>query len=300
MATDVRLVRGRSFPIFLEAAKDQLAGDVVSHGLEHAAKTLEDIERCVPTDPIGELYHRLVALASTAYAEPLGEPLKPTLCVVVLNTEQHLREVAVRGGVRRWGNEVELLIHLPRFDLAGLTLVPRILAHELICHIAARHTGNWADTTPVPDVRTFFSDGFMDRAAWRLFLTWLDAGELPTTLPLDQLSGKELEDSADRPVVFSAGRRAFDNCLAKTTEHMKRGLAGVPTAPAQMRAVSEDASIRAALRMNTSSSHIMNKDWFVHYAKGDEHAKAASFGLVAAEDIDPAPLLADEEIGAVG
>jgi hypothetical protein len=297
MATDMRLVRGRPFSEFLEAAKRQLARDVASHGLEDAAKTLADIERCKPADPIGDLYDRLVDLASDAYAESLSEALNPTLHRTVLGTEPHLREVPVRGGVRKYANEVELLIHLPRFDLAGLTLVPRILAHELICHIAARHTGNWVDT-PVPDVRTFFSEGFMDRAAWRLFMTWLDAGELPTTLPLEQLSGTELEDSADRPMVFRAGRRAFDNCLAKTTEHMRRHLAGGPTMAAQLRAVSEDASIRAALRMNTCPSHIMNKDWFVHFARGDERAKAASFGFVAAEDVDPTPLLDDEENGA--
>jgi hypothetical protein len=295
MATDMRLVRGRPFSEFLEAAKSQLALDVASHGLEDAAKTLADMERCKPADPIGDLYNRLVCLVSDAYAEPLGEPLNPTLRRKVLDTEPHLRDVPVRGGVRQWGNEVELLIHLPRLDLAGLTLVPRILAHELICHIAARHTGGWVNT-PVPDVRTFFSEGFMDRASWRLFMTWLDAGELPTSLPLEQLTGTELEDSADRPIVFRAGRRAFDNCLAKTTQHMKRQLADGPTMAAQLRAVSEDASIRAALRMNTSRSHVMNKDWFVHFARGEERAKAASFGFVAAEDIDPGRLLDDEEM----
>jgi hypothetical protein len=292
MTTDIRLVRGRSFPEFLAAAQRHLGADAANYGLETVADTLEDIAASEPVDLVGDLYRSLVELASEVYEQPLGQRLNPTLCRTVRATGPHQREIAVRGAARRRSNEVELLVFLSGFDLAALALVPRILAHELICHIGARHTGDWADT-PEPDVRAYFSDGFMDRAAWRLLTTWLDAGAIPNSTPLGQLTDKELEYSARRPLAFKAGMRAFDNCLSKTTEQVKRRLAQGPTSWAQVASLSEDASIRAAVRLNACGSHIVNKDWFVHFARGEERKKAASFALVAAADVDPSPLLED-------
>src|SRR2546423_30605 len=48
LATDMRLVRGRSFAEFLEATNIRLAQDVDNHGLEDAAATLEQLEGCEP------------------------------------------------------------------------------------------------------------------------------------------------------------------------------------------------------------------------------------------------------------
>jgi hypothetical protein len=295
LASDLRLVRGRSFSEFLDFTKRKVARDADDAGLDEVGPALEAIAAAVPADPIGELYAELVSLASAAYAPALVEPLDPALRRSVLDTEAHTREVAVRGGVRRFGNEVELIVHLPCFDASSLVLVPRILSHELICHVAASDVGHWPET-PVPDVRTYFSEGFMDRAAWRLLASWVDGGELATAFPLDQLSGTELEAAADRPIVFKAGRRAFDNCMAKTTDEVKRRVAVCSTAHWAVRTQSEEASIRAALRMNTCRSDIASKDWFVHFARSDERGKAVGFGLFAADDgHDPMPLLEDAE-----
>ena len=294
-ATNPRFAQGMSFTDFLEAAKDKLVREASRDGLD-VVTTLQDIGRCRPADPIGELFDRLVDLASEWYAEPLGRRLDPRLRRSVLEDDPHRCEPVVRGLVRQLGNEVALVVHLPGFDLRALTLVPRVLAHELVCHIAARHTGAW-DDRPEPDVRTYFSEGFMDRAAWRLFTLWREARRLPTTLPLDQLSGDELDDTADREIVFPAGRRAFENCFAKTTEEMERRLSGAPITDPDLRRESELASIRAALRLNTCSSHIKCKDRFANFARGEERAKATDFGAVAAEDADPVSLLDDDEIG---
>ena len=237
----------------------------------------------------------MLKLAGDAYAAtPLDKPLNPGLRRNVLLTEPHIRDVAVRGGVRKYENEVELMVHLRQFDLKALNLVPRILAHELICHAGARGTGAWGPR-PKPDVRAYFTEGFMDRAAWRLFMIWWEDGDLQTELSLEQLSGKELDNSAERPDVFPAGRSAFDKCFAKTTEHMKRRVEGGPATPKLVRRDSEEATIRAALRMNTCLSDVTKKDRFAHYARADERAKAATFGLVAVEDLDPAPLLDDDD-----
>jgi hypothetical protein len=289
--TELKHVAGDSFPDFLAGAKQRLAAHMrlerPGPGLD---QTLADVARCEPVDLIGELYDRLVELASRVYEEDLGEP---RLSRSVIETGAW-REFPVGGAAFRDTNEVELVIYPSGFDLAALALVPYILAHELVCHIAARHTGVWVQT-PEPDVRSYFSDGFMDRVAWLLLGRWMADGTLPRVTPVGQLTMQELQYNAKRPPAFGAGRAAFENCSAKTTERLtvEQRFDG-DTHGAHVFAASWDASIRTALKLNTDGSHIIKKDWFVHYAMGEQKQKASTFAEVALGRGGLSKLLDDE------
>jgi hypothetical protein len=291
--TDDRYTHGKAFPQFLDQTKQRVVRDAENRELEAVATTIADIGAAQPCDPIATVYARLLELAGEAYAAtPLERPLDPELIRNVLLVEPD--DVVVRGGVRKYENKVELMVYLRRFDLEALTLVPRILAHELICHAGARDTGAWPPH-PDLDVRAYFTEGFMDRAAWRLFSIWREDGHLQSELALEQLSGTEFDASADRPDVFPAGRSAFERCYAMTKEHMNLRLEGDLARQWHVRRDCEQAAIRAALWMNTCRSDVTRKDRFAHYARVDERAKAAKFGLAALDELDPEPLLDEDD-----
>jgi hypothetical protein len=285
LATDTRQVGGESFPEFLGSAKDVLRKSAGDFRLAVTLReTLDDIAACRAVDVISELFDHLVRLASQEYERPLD----PTLSRETLLGKPGDRPTAVRGKVRRRGNEVGLVLYAERFDLTSLALVPRILAHEIVCHIAARDTGRWNDR-PEPDVRDYFPDGFMDRAAWRLLIGWHHAGALPEITPVGHLSVADLEYSCDKPEAFQAGIAAFENCVTRTAQQVQ-----APSGCAAehhdyiVRSQSEKASIDAALRLNACCEDICHKDWFVHHARGD--AVAGRFASVAAGGAEPSEL----------
>jgi hypothetical protein len=293
IATDLRCVRGQAFDEFLASAKTRLQDAAVGLGLEDAVgRTLEHIGAGPPVDMVGELFDDLVGLVSTIYEEPLGgERLNPRLVRQTIAGGSG-RPNAVRGKVRRRSNVVELVFHLQGFDLTSLALIPRILTHELICHIGARDTGRWRDK-PVPDVRDYFPDGFMDRAAWILLLRWLHVQSFRNVTPVGHLSVTELEYSCDKREAFKAGIVAFNNCVVRTSAHVPASTGNALDRDADIRGRSENATIRAALELNAYGRDIQSKDWFVHHARDGEVADW--FARLAAGASDPSELF--EHVG---
>jgi hypothetical protein len=288
--TELEQVRGQTFPTFLASAKARLHKVARALGIDGAvSETLADIIACPPTDVVGTVFDRLVDLASEAYEQPLmGQRLEPVFSRQTLCGKPYDRPLAVRGRVLRRSKVVEMVMYLDGFDLAALALIPRILAHELVCHIAARDTpGVRRDAAPSP-FRDYFPDGFMDRAAWILLLRWLHGGAFPNVTPVGHLSVKELEYSAEKAKAFKAGIVAFDNCVVRTSAHVQPAETMDMDRYAYIRAVSEDKSIRAALALNACDEDIQRKDLFVHEAREDEMAEW--FALVAAEGEEPKSL----------
>jgi hypothetical protein len=282
LATDTRTVGGESFPVFLESAKRRLSTSARDFALAPLQRqALADIAGCRPVDMIGELFDHLVRLASEVYQRALA----PTLSRESMLGKPGDRP-PVRGQVRRRGNEVGLVLYVEQFDLRSLALIPRILAHEIICHIAARDTGRWRQA-PTPDIRDYFPDGFMDRAAWFLLQGWISIEALPKVTPVGQLTVADLQYTCDKPEAFQAGIEAWENCVSRTAVSAWPPPA-CATDHAVIRARSENASVGAALRLNAHCEDICRKDAFVSHALGVDIANG--FAKVAAGGAEPSEL----------
>ena len=288
MATEVDNVDGQDFPKFLESAKREVLEGARLARLERGAgDALAHIESCEPVDLIARLYDDLVALASDVYRNSFqGERFAPTLNRIVIATEMPEREKPVSGHLLREAEEVDLIIYSSEFDLKSLALVARILVHELICHVGARGTGYW-DTKPDPDVRDYFSDGFMDRVAYRLLNDWMIADMFPSVTPVSEFGATEWEFTAERRDAFKDGAAAFEHCVHKTAVRIKCE----EPPPTNIASKSVEASINTALRLNAYGSPVTHLDWFAYYARGDERDHAATFADVAASGREPIELI---------
>jgi hypothetical protein len=292
MASEHENAQGLTFREFLAQAKRDVAAGARRYKLaDELTAELRNIRNAQPVDLIGGLFDRLVQLASRVYERPLN----PKLTREVIATGEFRRKKLIEGKVLRDSNEVNLLIYSSGFDLDALALVPRVLAHELVCHVGADYTGVWGKR-PKPDVREYFSDGFMDRATWELFCGWSRVGWLPKVSAAGQLTVKEWRYSAERPKAFNAGATAFDNCVTKTSEHLPQPDPDeIGAFAVHAHADALEASLRTALRMNACPSHIKGKDWFVHYARGEERNLAKTFAVVASAGSEPSTLF--EQLG---
>ncbi len=284
-------VDGRSFPEFIENAQERigrLSKDAIANP-SAIEQTLADIYAAEPRDPIGETYTSLLQLTSELYHGLLEEPLNASLQLEVLPQAPSGYPCNVSGGVADRSNEVMLTIYEAGFDLYALALVPRVLVHELVCHIGARHVGVW-ERTPKPDFRWFFSDGFMDCAAWKLLLTWLDGVSIADLTPVGHLSEADVPYASLRPDAFRAGKGAWSNCERATRLRIDPAPNGDR---AQRRAASEDAVIRAAVRLNAWEHDIQPKDRFVHLARQPVEAVTQAFAEFAVGNAPPSNLLGD-------
>jgi hypothetical protein len=275
-------VEGQSFSEFLSSAVAHLEKLVKTEISDVGAveETLVDIQACKPQDIVGATYTRLAELASEVYAPILDEPLAVPLKRTILERAPKDHPFHVTGQVPGSRKIVMLNLYAAGFDLRSLALVPRILAHELVCHVAARHTGMWAET-PIPDFRAFFSDGFMDCAAWQLLLMWLEDGELLEATPVGHLTESDIPYAYKRPEAFSAARGAWGNCHKATGTRLADEKSGDPADMARRRAYREGNVITAALRLNACAYHIEPKDRFVHLARKSRSLAIERFADVA-------------------
>lgn len=298
--TNVDKVEGRSFPDFLAAAIDQMryAEKTLISDRIVVARTLDDVYGCEPRDVIGEIFGELVELASVTYNGVLSETLNVPLNRFVEFEGPKENGFHVAGGVPESRRYVALCLYARRFDLRSLALVPRILAHELICHIGARHSKPWL-RPPDPDIRSFFSDGFMDCAAWRLLIQWIGTGALAGFTTAGHLSEAEGPYAARRPPVFEAGRGAWANCDAATKGRMLDGMAPSGGDVARLRGEAEDAVMRAALELNGAVVPIEPKDRFAYWARKGMNEAANLFVDLATGAATVSELLDEmrEEVG---
>jgi hypothetical protein len=275
-ATQSEMVEGRTFSEFLAWAQ----GDV--HGVRlkkpaDAADTLAAISASEPVDFIGEIYQALVVRVSEAY-ECVGQTLAPPRLHRKVRNGGAALPFQVSGKVPSNRGVVMLNLY-PAFDLEALALLPYVLAHELVCHVGARHVGEWK--LPLdPDVKEYFSEGFMDRAAWFLLMQWSGADELPTVTPIGHLAEVELPYAIARPGPFRAGRAAWENCTKVVASRLL-------DASVRGRTTTMGAMLDVALALNASDTDICGKDVFVALARDPQSAVMGHFGDVALGEIDP-------------
>lgn len=297
MATALDQVEGQSFPDFLASAVDRMRQAAETLVRDPAvAPTLVDIYKCKPRDIVGEIFDELVDLASMAYKEVLQESLDVPLDRTVAFEGPEGEGFHVSGRVPSSRQYVMLVMYTRAFDLRSLALVPRILAHELICHVGARHLNIW-QRTPNPDFRSFFSDGFMDCAAWRLLMQWIDVGALARFTSAGHLFEAESPYAQRRPHVFHAGRGAWANCDTATKGRMLDGKAPAGRGLAQLRAEAEEAVLRAALELNGTNMHIEPKDRFAYRARMRMAVATDRFVDVATGVVAASGLLAEMHEG---
>lgn len=272
-ATDVRDVAGQSFAEFLALAQNRV-DDLAAGSLHDSAglsNSLTDIRSSCAADLIGNTYAELVDLVSHAYEETGGGE----------GIEAPLEQEAIRGGSDRTyfvagavpssRHKVLLTLYSDYFDLKSLAMVPYILAHELVCHVAAHGI---RASAPKREVRDFFGEGFMDQATWYLARRWVFNGVFPSMTPAGQLSAEEVPYAHMRPVAFAAGRGAWMNCI----DHVAREAPG-GSAP--------DAVLRGALLLNALACDVSVKDCFVQRAQSNDTATLARFVEIAVDGKPP-------------
>ncbi len=294
LATRAENVEGQTFDMFLSHAIATLR-DLAATVLQHDSKikrTIEDVEASTPRDTIGEMYSQLVQLVSNAYADALGENIDVPLERTVRMTPPKDAPFDLCGHVPQTRTAVMLVLYLADFDLKSLALLPRVLAHELVCHVGARHTDLW-EQPPTPECRQFFSDGFMDCIAWRLLLIWLDTGDIPSATVVGHLEETEVPYAYHRPEIFSAGRGAWGNCRAAAVRLGSVSRNSNATDSARNRAAAEYAALEAAMRLNASVSSIRPKDRFALSARTAETAATTRFAELVSGHATPGQLLED-------
>jgi hypothetical protein len=142
--------------------------------------------------------------------------------------------------------EVRLQIHVDSFGPHGLAALAGAVAHECVCHVAARPHGP-------PDNESAFAEGFMDWAATYYLQTWTAdlPGELGTVADAQSARHREilLQGSSPPAVARKGGRRAAQrlaNCLQR--HHGKTA--------------AEACAVVAAFgaRLNTTEARLAKKD----------------------------------------
>jgi hypothetical protein len=281
-ATSTANVNGHSFAEFLSSAKETVTNAVTDIELATLSPgTLLNIETCRAEDLIGAIFSELVVFSSRFYESVCGEGFNPSLKRQVVRDSSRTRRF-VAGAVPSKRDEVYLILY-SGFDLAALALTPYILAHELICHVGARHSGLW-ERAPDPDVRDYFSDGFMDRAARYLLMTWLH--ELSVLTPAGHLAEEDISYESERPHIFRAGAAAWRNCEVELRSRL-RGRRQPGTS------VATDLASRGAISLNASPEDVTGKDRFVYFARTNRPNILAAFASLALGRATPSDLLVD-------
>jgi hypothetical protein len=285
-STESKQVDGRDYPRFLDHAKDTLRKAVGAlPGLEDTlGTTMAAVLSCEPVDQIALMFEKLRLLASEAY----DVDLDPVLERVVLPASGD-RRFHVSGMVPPSRRKVFLTLYLG-FDLMSLAILPFILTHELVCHVAAGHTGQYESTDDL-SAKEYFSEGFMDHASHYLLLKWLDTEPGPALTPAGHVSvGHSHYYSGRRTHAFDAGDSAWHTCRSAVGQWLKAS--GHPAA-----ASASEAVLRAALALNTCCYDIRGKDRFVDLARLAESRVVNHFVQVAAADL-PAKELFEEALRA--
>jgi hypothetical protein len=279
-ATDSQNVAGQAFPEFLSAAKQSFSVAAANNNLTTISlDTLKAIEACPADDLVGAVFAQLVAFVSELYEGTSGEQFNPALKRQVIRHSDREDRFIV-GSVPSKRNEVRLIMY-SGFDLASLALAPYILAHELICHIGARHSGAWEET-PEPDIRDYFAEGFMDQATRYLLMTWLD--ELPELTPAGHLAEEDIEYAHERPHAFRAGAAAWRNCELEIRRRLREQVVSST-------GVATDFASKGAIALNASSEDIVGKDRFVYFARANRATFIATFAGVALGHSRPSDLV---------
>ncbi|HEY6780585.1 MAG TPA: hypothetical protein VI111_06490 [Thermoleophilaceae bacterium] len=286
-------VEGRPFPGFLKSAVESFCDQAESQivGADVGA-TVDAVAACEPRDVVGEMYEDLRQLVAKVYDEALGDPIEVPLVRNVLPEAPAERAFRVSGHVPPHRKYVTLNLYVRGFDLGALALLPRILAHELICHVGARHVGTWTQK-PDPDCRAFFSDGFMDCAVWHLLMTWLEGDALSSITPVGHLTEVDVPYSFLRPHAFRAGRAAWSNCGTATNARLRDDSSFDPRTAAILRAAAENAVADTALHLNACDCSIERKDRFVHLAREPQPEVTECFAEVAVGQAVPLDLFGE-------
>jgi hypothetical protein len=280
--TRTKHVDGRPFAEFLDDARARLrtVAEAQVDDDDAVEETLQDIENSEPEDLVVQVYDALVPLASEAYEQtrPGTGFERPPLRRKVMETGGE-RPFYVKGHVPSSRSEVVLNLYPYGFDLTALALIPYMLAHELICHIGARDHGGYP-VQPDPDVRDYFADGFMDRAAWYLVNNWLESESIPDVTPIGHLEEGEVGYAASRPPIFQAGRGAWKHCRKAVRARVATG-------------DRDDTVIRGALSLNVCECDIRKKDEFVVCARHGRFEVTRRFVEVALVPREADGLLAE-------
>lgn len=136
--------------------------------------------------------------------------------------------------------QVELQIFLTAYDACCMMAVPRLLSHELICHVHAHDDRI--------DNRSAWAEGMMDWTATKLWEKWRMSLELPASHVL--LHGRTLS-SKRYPEFRATGHYAADNLCQWLTE------SGTPVEVAEYKVV------RLTLELNVASKPLEAKDELV-------------------------------------
>jgi hypothetical protein len=276
--TEPRRAVRKSFCVFLAEAQEVFTAGAEIQILDDAVRSgaVAAIAACSGVDLIGQVYERLVALVNELYAPVLGESLEPGLEVKAVARSKH--KFHISGVVPPSRATVQLVLS-SGFDLTSLALVPRVIAHELVCHIGARDTGGWTRESQ-REVQFYFSDGMMDRTAELLLSEWIQAGELSGMAIAGHLAEAQVPWAYTRPQAFDAGRAAHANCVAAVHQRL-RAADRVPGGAALER------TITGALALNASACGLPAKDRFADQARYPETAAPAEFADVAVDGTSP-------------
>lgn len=259
---------------------DRIGALAPNHNLHYILDKLDFVE---PTDAVSVLFEAIRGRVQLAYDKDLDVPLRPR--VVRAND----RTFAIRGAVPGSRECVDLIIY-EHFDMRALALLPYILTHELVCHVAAQHSGSWPEA-PDPDIRDFFCEGFMDRAAWTLIFDWLEDGDLPSLSPAGHLAEAETPHAIERPMAFSAGKAAWWNCISCTGAHRSSVAA---------RYSAQQLVLSAALALNSSNHAVTVKDTLISNMLGRDNGVASAFAAMAVGEQLPDEFLSVQPLHGTG
>lgn len=162
---------------------------------------------------------------------------------------------------------VELQIHLDRFDVFSLLVVPALLTHELVCHAYAQEDRN--------DDKSYWAEGVMDWAASFFFEMWAVRLELPYGVA--KAHGMRLWDQRMTHSRY-AGRLAADTLVDWLVNDLSIGVPQV----AQM------LTAKLALQVNVVDAPLRHKDRLASRLANIKRDKALQ-GAIRAWDRDELP-----------
>lgn len=233
---------------------------------------LDSIAAAEANDLVTNLFSALQSAVELAYGRTFNASLRLILGKV---SDRHF---AIRGAVTpRDKSSVELTLYR-NIGLETLPLIPYILAHEFICHVAAGHSSGWVET-PDPDIRDFFGEGFMSQIAWTLIADWIEGGDVPGVAPMAFLRRSQTPYMQSRPHAFAAGEVAWNNC---------RQLVG--QSPGGRRD-GWKMTVAGGLSLNTCPLAMPPKDIFVDRARSLAAPELQTFVALTQETISAEELL---------
>jgi len=280
-STDAEEVYGRGFAELLTDAQRQIERDLQAH--PKVAQALPDETtglRCAdPVDVVGDLYEGLRRLTADAYGRPgiAGLPLD-RFVVAAGDRQNH-----VTGRVPASRSRVMLKLDLG-LDLTSFSRVAWVLAHELVCHVAAGHTGEHGQGDDISK-RQFFEEGFMNRTAATLLMRWRELETMAGLVPAGHLSVTEVFAQHSRPEAMEAGRAAWQECRVAVGRDLRRRR--LPLADA-----AEAITADATLVLNLSDDDIRRKDRFVSRARNGNVDKLSKFVQLTKGKVTPRDVFA--------